>query len=413
MKKILPAMVLLACLPVKSFSQDWQAVFLLDSRSGYTGNTYLSPYLAEWDRSGKSGYFLIAPLGQVAFASDRFSADFTGGYVFQPFFDDRDSWNGLFGSFTSQFRLSDKVSAGVETGASRFDTVIERDLIWVQPFILFSPSLFTQLRLKTGSSFRTMYNFDTEGGDVDDRYDSYTIELETWPDFRWQLRSSLYGSISDPAANIGFRFSANHRVNRSLKFLINTGLERFGYSVTTDTGGGGFPPIGAPGGQQTVTEADIILRAGLGTSWQLNKNLTLMIQGDVLNYSSSATGDSFSDIHVSGGVRIAMFPSFSGKNKAKVDWKANGSQSVILKLNYKGDGRLFITGEFNDWEKPGIALSHQTGNRYAAQLSLEPGVYEYKILLVEGSDERWIDFSDDTYTVSDGFGGTNGLIFID
>lgn len=406
-------MMILACLPMQIIAQDWQAVFLLDTRSGYTGNTYLSPYLAEWDRSSDSGYFLVAPLAQVAFATDRFSVDLTGGTVYQPFFDNRDSRNGLFGALTAQARLSDKVSAGVETGASRFKTIIDRDLYWVQPVITFTPSLFTQIRFKAGSSFRTLYNFDEEGGDVNDRYDSYTLELQTWPDIRWQIRSALYGNISDPTANIGFRLSADHRVNRSLKFMISSGLERFGYNVTTDTGGGGIPPIGGPGGQQTVSEADLILRAGLGAYYQLNSNLTLLLQGDFLNYSSSATGDSFNDIHVSGGVRIALFPSFSKKNKAEVEWRTNGSQSVILKINYKGEGRIYITGEFNDWEKPGIPLSHQTGNRYAVELSLDPGVYEYKILLVEGSDERWIDLSEDTYTVSDGFGGANGLIFID
>lgn len=406
-------MLVLAFIPMKCFSQDWQAVLLLDSRSGYTGNTYLNPYLAEWDRSSPSGYAMIAPMGQVAYAADKFSTDLTAGYVYQPFFDERDSWSGTFGSLTAQYRLSDRVSAGLETGVSRFSTIVKRDLYWVQPVLTFTPSLFTQLRLKAGSTFRTLYDYGEQGGDVSDRYDSYTIELETWPDFRWQIRSALYGNISDPSANIGFRFSADHRVNRSLKFMINTGLERFGYSVTTDTGGGGFPPIGSPGGQTTVSEADLLLRAGLGSSYQLNRNLTLFIQGDYLNYSSSATGDSFNDVHVSGGVRIALFPSFSKKNKADVEWRSNGSQTVLLKLNYKGDGRLYITGEFNDWEKPGIPLSQQSGNRYAAQLSLEPGVYEYKILLVEGSDERWIDFSEETYTVSDGFGGINGLIFID
>jgi hypothetical protein len=44
---------------------------------------------------------------------------------------------------------------------------------------------------------------------------------------------------------------------------------------------------------------------------------------------------------------------------------------------------------------------------------LEPGAYEYKILLLEGESENWIEFTDETLTVSDGFGGENGLIVIE
>jgi len=44
---------------------------------------------------------------------------------------------------------------------------------------------------------------------------------------------------------------------------------------------------------------------------------------------------------------------------------------------------------------------------------LDSGAYEYKILLVEGDAEKWLELSEDTFTVNDGFGGENGLIIID
>lgn len=414
MRNIFSAMIILAIIPFQSYCQNWQGILLLDARSGYTGNTYLNPYLAEWDRSSESGYFMTAPLGQISFAADKFSAEATAGYVYQPFFDERDAWNGTFASLSGQYRISDKISAGMDTGASSFSTIVNRDLYWVQPVITVTPSLFTQLRFKAGSTFRTLHDFDTDGSNISDRYDSYTIELETWPDFRWQIRSALYGNISDPSANIGLRTVVERRVSRSFRLTLNTGFERFGYTITSETGGGGgFPPIGNPGGEVTTSEADFLLRGGLGAAWQLNRNLSLTIQGDLLNYSSSFSGESFTDVNVTGGIRIAMFPSFGDKKRADVEWRLNGTQQVILQLNYKGEGQLYITGDFNDWDKPGIALSRQNGNRYAARLELEPGVYEYKVLLVEGSDENWIELSDETYTVSDSFGGTNGLIFID
>ncbi|PWN05283.1 glycogen-binding domain-containing protein [Rhodohalobacter mucosus] len=414
MRTIFSAMIILSIIPIQSYCQSWQGVLLLDTRSGYTGNAYLNPYFAEWDRSGESGYFMGASLGQISYAADKFSTEATAGYVYQPFFDERDTWTGLFTSLSGRYRISDHVSAGMETGASYFSTILRRDLFWLQPVITVTPSLFTQLRFKAGSSFRTLHNFDPDGSNVSDRYDSYTIEIETWPGFRWQVRSALYGNIADPSANIGLRSIVEHRIDRSFRVNINAGFERFGYTITSETGGGGgFPPIGNPGGELTTSEADFLLRGGLGAAWQLNRNLSFLFQGDLLNYSSSASGESFTDIHVTAGVRVSLFPSIGDKDRADVEWTSNGTQQVFVQLNYKGDGRLFITGDFNDWDKPGVPLSNQNGNRYAARLELEPGVYEYKILLVEGSDENWVELSDETYTVTDSFGGTNGMIFID
>ena len=414
MRIIFSAMIIFSIIPFQGYSQNWQGILLLDARSGYTGNTYLNPYLAEWDRSSESGYFMTAPLGQISFTADKFSAETTAGYVYQPFFDERDAWSGTFATLSGQYRISDNIWAGMDTGASFFSTIVNRDLYWVQPVNTVTPSLFTQLRFKAGSTFRTLHDFDTDGSDINDRYDSYTIELETWPNFRWQIRTALYGNISDPSANIGLRSFVEHRVNRSFRMTLNAGFERFGYTITEETGGGGgFPPIGSPGGEITTSESDLLLRGGLGATWQLNRNLSLMIQGDLLNYGSSASGESFTDVNVTGGIRVALFPSFGSKKEADVKWRLNGTQQVILRLNYNGEGQLYITGDFNDWNKPGIPLTKQDGNRYAARLELEQGVYEYKILLVEGSDEKWLELSDETYTVSDSFGGENGLIFID
>jgi len=160
-------------------------------------------------------------------------------------------------------------------------------------------------------------------------------------------------------------------------------------------------------------EADRIFRTGIGTTYRLNSGIAFNVNADYLNYFSTAMDEVLTDFHISAGVQFSLSKPLGRSSGATAEWKQNDTQVVLLKLNYSGDGQLYILGDFNDWEQPGIPLIRQKKNRYAVELSLDTGAHEYKILLMEGDEEVWIDFSDDTYTVSDGFGGENGLIFID
>ena len=402
------------------FSQNWQSLIMLETRSGYTSNTYLNPLLPEWDRTADAGYIMFSPIGQFLMNTERFSTELTAGGAYKSIFDDRDAWSGLFGMTAARYRVGNRVSLGVEGGRNQFSAISGREFYWVQPVITWSPSLFTQLRLKAGSSFSKLTMEEAEQDEANQtaqserqRFDRYTIEFETWPDIRWQLRTFLYGSLDDPTANLGLRGASDYRITRSLQWNLYAGLERFQYQVVFQNGGDrGFPPAGPPGGgEQVLDESDRLMRAGTGFTWQINRNLALNLQADLMNYSSSATDETLGDFQVSGGVRFSLFPRIGGRDKADIEWRQNDLQTLILKLNYSGDGQLYILGDFNNWDHPGKPLSRQSRNRYTVRLDLQPGVYEYKILLIENGEELWVDFSDDTYTVPDGFGGENGLIF--
>ena len=84
-----------------------------------------------------------------------------------------------------------------------------------------------------------------------------------------------------------------------------------------------------------------------------------------------------------------------------------------MEIRYAGKGKLYLVGDFNNWNRPGIPMVEQEENRYVALLNLEVGAYEYKILRVQGEEEEWIPFSEDTYTVRDGYGGKNAMILIE
>ncbi|TYP95271.1 hypothetical protein LX73_0569 [Fodinibius salinus] len=74
---------------------------------------------------------------------------------------------------------------------------------------------------------------------------------------------------------------------------------------------------------------------------------------------------------------------------------------------------MYLVGGFNNWDKTGIPLTKQSDNIYVTQLLLSVGAYEYKVLEVQGDSEKWLQFSNDTYTVDDGFGSENAMLLIE
>lgn len=400
-----------------AYGQNWQSVFTMDSRIGYTTNTYLNPFVSDWDPNVESAYGFLAPVGQFSMASNRFSADGTGSLFFEPVFDGRTPWRGGLGLINPRYRISGKWSAGLEAGANYTTGASEQSLFWLVPALTYSPSLFTQIRMKAGSSYRK-FNSETEPENGYSRFDSYAFELETWPNFKWKLKGGVYGSLANPSDNLSGAISVDYLVTPSLRFSLRTGLNQFQYQVITETGGGGGgqPPIGGPPqtGEEISDEADRIFRAGVSGTYQINNAFSLTLNADYLNYFSTAAQEIPSGMQASAGIRYSFSPNRLRNGSARAEWKQNGKQTVMLQFNDVENGQLYITGDFNDWKRPGIPLVRQKRNRYAVQLSLNPGAHEYKVLLIKNSgEEQWIELSEDTYTVSDGFGGENGIIFIE
>ena len=415
MKKWMILLIGLLFIPIDVFSQDWDALLFLDGRTGYTSNTYLNPMLSEWSRENTTGYATITPIGNIFLSKGQFSVDLTSGGAYSQFTDERDAWSSLFILLNSNYRINERWGLGVETGGSSYSMQSDRSVYWVQPVLSFSPSLFTRVNLKAGSSFRKLNFEDQADASGFDQFNNYALELETWPTFRWQLKVGVFGDLNNPAESLGARASSDINLHRNWDINLRTGIERYRFQIMTEGGGGGvFPPGGNPGNQTTTTEeADILYRISAGVKYRINSILEASVSTDYLNYYSTVTEESVSDVHASIGFRVTLFNGSRHTDEANVELRQNAKQTILLNLKYNGEGHLYILGDFNDWQKPGIPLVKQRRNRYAAQLSLDSGAYEYKILLVEGDAEKWLELSEDTFTVNDGFGGENGLIIID
>lgn len=392
--------------------QGLQNFFSLDIRGGYSTNTIMVPFHGEWERPVSTGYGLLSPSGTLVFDHGRFSTDLGAGGFFETFSEvDRHTVKGWYGRWNIRQGLGSGWSVGAETGWNRVSLGYDRNSWWAIPWMSWQPDLFTRFRMKAGSSFRRHQHVSAEEGSGEvvntTRFDLYTVEAERWLGFRWQVRAGLFGELSDPAGTAGLFGSVEHLITNRFRVGARSGLDQYSYQMNYVDGSG-------QGSVITVDETDRIWRNGVQARYQLMDSVTLTASGDQLTLSSAVSDQILHDFHISAGVRFTIRPKFNRDRVAEADWQERRDDVVILNVRYNGDGELFLIGDLNDWEEPGIPLRRIGRNRYATELTLSPGGYEYKILLIDTEGERtWIEFSEETYTVPDGFGGQNGMIFID
>lgn len=423
MRIALIIMALTCCISNIALAQQWQTVFSVDSRLGYSSNTYLNPYSAEWDRSVDSGYGVITGMGQTAWYDKKNTFELTGLAAFEPFLANRNASKGGLGLVNYQRKLSSDFSAGVEAGSSYFTSSFSRKLFWIQPTLTLFLSPFTKLKAKAGSSYRIYEDYIVDGVSTDSRSrtDLYSLEFETWPTFRWQLTAGLYGNLDTlPAIEEGFSslVRAGYTFGSGTRLSFSMALEQYQHEQTqtiSGGGGGGFPPAGggAPTRTETIQETNRIFKVGVEGSIPITDQLSAFVNAEGLQYRSTATEQSIRDVQVSGGVRMLIQP-FTKRKAGTItpEWESEKKRYKV-EIRYFKEGRLYLVGDFNNWERPGIPLIKSKKNRYVTELQLEPGAYEYKVLCVKRGEKKWVKFSEDTYTVDDGFGGENALLLVE
>lgn len=422
MKQAVLIVITLLCVNDLS-SQSLETYLSIDSRGGYSTNTFLHPFIGEWDQSDSGAFTHLSPSVEVYWNKGRFSGVLSAGYFFEPTFDNRQNWTGIFGSAHLDYRISNQFSLEVQSSANRISSLYKRSSISFLPALSWSPSLFTSLKARAGSSFREYSGFDTtepeDPGRQLDRFDVYGLEAERWLSLKWQISSSIYSLIGESLLeNHSVSLALSRIIRQSSGVTLDLSLNRYKNSFAIDGQGVITPITGSiPDGTELIENTDQLLKSRLSYSFPVIGGLSGYGSLSHLLFMPGAS-ENRSDAEISFGVRYRISTSSllrNHKNELSPEWETRSDQAVIIKVRYRGEGDLYIVGEFNDWQRPGVQLSKQGkgSKRYAAQLDLEPGIYEYKVLLVKDGEESWVELSDETMTVSDGFGGTNGLIYID
>ena len=393
-------------------ARQFQARFSMGTTGGYTTNTYLSPVLSEWDRSGTSAFFMISPAAHFQWNGTKHTAGVTGMGHFYHLTDMSSDWAGGTAFFNASRLLSASVSLAATAGVSRMESAYTRNLQWILAGIDWLATPFTKLEFRAGSNWRS-YSDLTDSNDLSNRYDSYGIEAEHWISHKWQMSGRFYSSldhITDPGRGFSTSAGLTRQWQSGLSVTAQSGFERYSQQFQPEGGVGIMPPIG---GQQTVTIEDHFVRSGLSVSYPVRRNISLSARAANLLWMSNTDNSVLSDIELSAGVQYSFSPVMAKRGVPYgVRWEAEPESRIIIEVQYKGNESLYLTGDFNDWDRPGIPLERTGRNRFRARLEVEPGIYQYKILARQNGDLEWLDLSAQAPTVDDGFGGRNGRVII-
>ena len=96
----------------------------------------------------------------------------------------------------------------------------------------------------------------------------------------------------------------------------------------------------------------------------------------------------------------------NAKNKTKPSDACCGSQCVCLELTWPGAQEVFIAGSFNDWHPSVTPMIRLSDCKWAKELSLAPGRYEYRFVV----DGEWVDDPAATELIPNLFGSANAVL---
>jgi hypothetical protein len=419
MIKFLPLILIMICTFSISEADGRQlrTHLTLGTSGGYTTNTYLSPILSEWDRSSESGFFMVSPAVSMQWNGTKQTAGVTGMGHFHQLTGERPGWAGGTAFVNASQRISPRASLVATAGVNRFESDYRRDLQWVQGGIDWLTGTFTSLKVRAGSNWRTYSGF-ADAGNSSSRYDSWGIEIEHLVDYRWQLTSRFYsslGHLTEPGKGFSFAVSAGRQFRNGLQINLQTGLDRYSEEFQTETGGGGG--LGQPSdvpGTATYSLEDHFVRSGLSARMPVHRNISLSARFANLLWMSNTDNAVLPDFELSAGVDVSLnvFRPAAGP-APDVTWTMGNERGAAIEVRYRGDGPIYLTGDFNDWDEPGIPLQRTGRNRFRAVVQASPGIYQYKILVRENGELTWLELAGTTATVDDGFGGRNGRIIIE
>ena len=98
----------------------------------------------------------------------------------------------------------------------------------------------------------------------------------------------------------------------------------------------------------------------------------------------------------------------NAKNKTKQSDTCCGSQCVCLELVRPDAQEVGIAGSFNDWHPNVTPMIRLNDGKWAKELVLPPGRYEYRFVV----DGEWVDDPAATELILNSFGTANAVLVV-
>ena len=96
----------------------------------------------------------------------------------------------------------------------------------------------------------------------------------------------------------------------------------------------------------------------------------------------------------------------SKKHKTRHTRPASASHSIRVEFNHSCASEVCISGSFNDWHPAATPMISLDDGKWAKELALPPGRYEYRFVV----DGQWADDATAKETVPNPFGGLNAVL---
>jgi len=83
-------------------------------------------------------------------------------------------------------------------------------------------------------------------------------------------------------------------------------------------------------------------------------------------------------------------------------------KKIPLRVKAAGAKEVVLTGDFTQWAKDKIRLTHSTGGEWITVLELAPGEYQYRLIV----DGEWRDHSEAARKIGNPFGTQNAVLIV-
>lgn len=414
--------------------QELRGFLILEGDPGYLTNAYLDPGFGTWTPEIETAFGTAGATGLLEWTGERTSLNAAAGGRWIGFADSTSAWHAYLIRGGLERRVGGAVALAVDGSFSDVRrSEEERRTLWGQARLRWTASSRVRVTIGPGIARRRFVppseagdgglfeppvppdgptSADVaprpgrqEGGEAEAISYLGFVGLEAWPGTRWQVRVDGYAAHTE-AAELGIDYRGGGGSLRLTRWLgdgawlrLGAGLEGFGFRAATETGD-----------PSTLPEDDLIWHSELAAGWPLARRAEL--RGRLAGVGrSGASGSEGPDVYATAGLRVTLGGTISSPRHRAVRWSPT-PEGMEVRVPYEGSGRLYLVGDFNDWAKPGLPLRPAGGGVHVGILRLEPGSYRYRIRVVRGEEERWLEWPEGTPTVSDGFGGTNGLVVV-
>lgn len=96
------------------------------------------------------------------------------------------------------------------------------------------------------------------------------------------------------------------------------------------------------------------------------------------------------------------------KQKPKTTDATCRSHCVCVEFNHQCAHEVCIAGSFNDWHPSVMPMIRVADGKWAKELALPPGRYEYRFVV----DGEWLEDPAARETVANPFGGFNAVLIV-